>query len=372
MRVANHPGAPLIPNRPFKLPRSFNLGIFGGMLGGFVAGTIVLLRFLESSQRRRFFTSDSDGLLAVILVIGGALSAAAVSASIQLGIARATQRRWPGNAAITGGMFGGAVGAIAPGAFLGWYFGYKGIAPIEPVVLMVAAIVTVIAITLSVLLHGRRAYLLQTLRGLAVSTAVAGFTAVPVFSILGYFVGSALSGDPTTWSGTLHHVTGGAVMGTVLGALMGVQIGTTFWVVRKWDEMAALEPRHHRPAAVLSRGVSAAFLWAIAAVCLFGGVTTIARGQPYPGLGFLAMAASLGTAGRLRVKLEHKDFKVEVGNAPAAEKEDAGEDAGHLAAAGAAASPPVRSGARSADRALGRTAEPGTLRRRLRRLGRTA
>lgn len=374
MRVASNPGAPLILHRPFKLPRSFNLGVFGGMLGGFVAGTIVLLKFMGSSELRRYFLApESDHLFPFVMVIGGALAAAAVSASIQLGIARATQKRWRGNPAITGGACGGALGAIPPGAFLGWYLGYVGIDRIQPLYLMVAATITVIAITVPVLLYGRHAYLLQTLRALAVSTAVAGFTALPLFAIPDkQTMNRALSGDAGTPLGTLQHLVGGAMMGAVLGALMGFQIGTTFWVVRKWDEMAALEPRHHRPAAVLSRAVSGAFLWAIATVCLFGGAISIAQKEWYPGLGFLAMAASLGTAGRLRVKLEHKDFKVEVGNAPAAEKEDAGEDAGHLAAAGATASPPVKSGARSDVRASVRAAEPGTLRRRLRRLGRTA
>ena len=374
MRVANHhPSAHLTPNRPFKLPRSFNLGVFGGMLGGFVAGTIVLLQFMGSSEWHRYFPDPESGrLFPFVMVIGGALSAAAVSASIQLGIARATQKRWRGNPAITGGACGGALGAIPPGAFLGWYLGYVGIDRIQPLYLMVAATITVIAITVPVLLYGRHTYLLQTLRALAVSTAVAGFTALPLFAIPDQqTMNRALSGDAGTPLGTLQHLVGGVVMGAVLGALMGFQIGTTFWVVRKWDEMAALEPRHHRPAAVLSRSVSAAFLWAIATVCLFGGVISTAQKSWYAGLGFLAMAASLATAGRLRVKLEHKDFKVEVGNAPTAEAADAGEN-NRPEPAAAVAAPRPSSEVRGPARAPRGSAGASTLRRRIRRLGRPA
>jgi MFS family permease len=305
------------PRRPFKLPRSFNLAIFGALVGGVLAGLLIVARLFSV-----------DGLWAkpmapLGLVAGGGLSAAVVSAAIQLGIARARQMRWRGDPTVVGGTAGGALSGIVGGAFLGWYVGAQSARPLQPGLVVAGAVTAVMAMAMAVVLHRRRAYGRQALRALGVAALVVALTALPLVAVLGRLDTAWLAaGKAGSLAGDLRHSAGGGVIGAVVGAMMGFQVGMTLWIIRRWDELARVEPRvraRRRSTSRMMRYVPSVFIWTIALFSLGGAATrvvqaeSIAAGADRWTLAFLVLAATLGTAGRIRFSIEHKGLKVELG-----------------------------------------------------------
>ena len=222
--------------QPIQLAASFEGGLYGGLVGGGLAGLVIALMY-------GFFVAPSDfspvqlwRLSHVFLV--GALAGVVWGAAITLAVLwlrHVGDRLMPLREAI-GGVMGGVLGGVPVGVLTAWIFVPRG-GPLLPSGILVPAAAAIwLGIVLGVLLYdyrgGQLRRMVPPLLGAAVVTAFAVTLTVRLFPYS--YVASRFWIAPVETTGI---AAGGAIVGAMGGAMLGVQVGTTLALSRLWSSV---------------------------------------------------------------------------------------------------------------------------------------
>jgi hypothetical protein len=224
---------PRAAHQSFGLSASFMNGWYGGIVGGAIAGVISGIAYYLTVGS--FYRGDWRELISLILgysVMAGLFLGAASQLGAQFASHLAGVSIVPafvGNEAV-GGSFGGAVGGIFAGAYGGWIFGNVPTPVVDPVLLISSGVVAAFAVCGGALFYdfrGRpkdlaRVFLLSLIPTLC--AAMIGF-----YVIVSQKIGERYFRDGVSRQTNLQ---GGAYMGAIVGAALGLQIGGTLLFYR--------------------------------------------------------------------------------------------------------------------------------------------
>ncbi|MGD0963255.1 MAG: hypothetical protein ABSA57_05060 [Candidatus Acidiferrales bacterium] len=125
---------------------------------------------------------------------------------------------------------GGALGGASAGAYGGWIFGWRPTPVINPVLLTVGGVTGAFAVCGGVLLYEYRGRFADISRVLfyslipTLTAAIAGFFIILAHDIAGNYFGP--------FDSRLRNLEGGAYIGAIGGATLGIQVGSTFLLCR--------------------------------------------------------------------------------------------------------------------------------------------
>lgn len=220
-----------LAEKPFHLTPSFNSGLAGGFIGGALAGLFIGIGYYV-----QFSPSDKSLTLAVIpeIFFFGCVSGLFLGASIQFTISRfqhlAAENGYSAAAfnEISGGALGGAVAGIFLGLlaillFSGLHDEFVGIVP-----LATGTVFGVILVAAGALFYdyaGRWQNVAGAFLGSLLITVAAATAAVVALQLL----------DIESWlsaTSIARQYQAGAILGVVIGAAAGLQVGLTLYWYR--------------------------------------------------------------------------------------------------------------------------------------------
>lgn len=227
---------PLTIAKPFRLGPSFESGLYGGLIGGAMAGLIVSMSYYLSGQ----------GWQVMPYIFGYAtLTGMFLGASTQLAILGfcylATEKQYPALVfnEVTGGILGGAIGGMFAGAVGGWLFGPRPEEFVNIGALVAGVVLGAVCIILGALLYDYEGRWRNTMRALLISAVISGIVATPgviVLQSLDLYKSFFYYGTTV-----LQNAQGGTIIGLVAGIVLGLQIGLTLRIYRLWE--TASEPQ---------------------------------------------------------------------------------------------------------------------------------
>ena len=217
----------------FRLAPSFMSGWYGGIVGGAIAGIIIGPTYYSSlGNGNEESWKEFLPLVFGYAVLVGFFFGATSQLGAQFARYLAASSVVPGYLAneVTGGSLGGALGGAIAGAYGGWIFGYRPTPLINPVLLSFASVVGAFAVCGGALLYEYRGRLKDVAR-------VFFYSLIPTLSaaIIGFYVLVARDIGFNYFSSSddrIRNLVGGAYMGTVVGATLGIQVGCTLLFYR--------------------------------------------------------------------------------------------------------------------------------------------
>lgn len=227
---------PLTIAKPFRLLPSFESGLYGGLIGGAMAGLILSISNYLSGQ----------GWQIMPYIFGYAtLTGIFLGASTQLAILGfcylATEKQYPALVfnEVTGGILGGAIGGMFAGAVGGWCFGSRPEDFVNIGLLVAGVGLGAVCIIFGTLLYDYEGRWRNTMRSLLISAVIAGIVAAPGVIVLQSLDLYRLFFDYGTT--VLQNAQGGTIIGLVAGIVLGLQMGLTLRLYRLWE--TASEPQ---------------------------------------------------------------------------------------------------------------------------------
>lgn len=247
--VPSNAPAAIIPQKatmPFTLARSFEAGVYGGLLGGAFAGLVLGLAYTSQIGFALAFLQLSSARLVAEIFVTGCVCGALMGAATQFGAHwfrhLRTNGRGPAvlyNEAVGGGLFGIAAGVIS-GLLVGLTFGPRPLPMIDGNLLIIAAVFGAVAIPAGALLYDFRGSLRLLFRAYVLCAVLTALLLVPVALLLmGVNVFDWFYRESLWW-----YAAGGATIGACLLGVAGVEIGATLRLHRLW-----LDIEHARLAA---------------------------------------------------------------------------------------------------------------------------
>ena len=231
------------PHPSFHLSPSFMSGWYGGIIGGAIAGLITAPAYYFAAGRS--YAGSWPELIS--MVFGFAVMAGFfLGATSQLGAelashlaAAAVVPAFVANEAV-GGLLGGAVGGVFAGAYGGWIFGPKPVPVVSPVLLVFSGTVAALTVCGGALLYNYRGQPKSLARVFFISL-------IPTLcgAMIGFFALESLDlGDHyfRWFDPPLRNLEGGAYMGAIVGATLGLQIGCTLLFYRLSNKAAIAHP----------------------------------------------------------------------------------------------------------------------------------
>jgi hypothetical protein len=223
------------PSRSFRLPPAFTSGVYGGLIGGTLAGIIIGVGYFMSQR-----ITDLPVPWSVVLEI---VPYAALVGTVTGGAALLFVY-WFGHAAsegglpalvlneLTGGAVGGGLGGLAVGALGGYWFGMRHYYAPDPGLLIWGTVAGGVAVVLGALLYEFRGSVRNLWRALA--------TALPITLVVGvlgiwFLLVSGLYGWIYRGHTTDLAIAAGAVVGFAMGLTLGFQIGLTLLLYRRLE-----------------------------------------------------------------------------------------------------------------------------------------
>jgi hypothetical protein len=222
------------PAKPFRLPLSFKRGVYGGLVGGTIAGLIIGVGYYFAAA-----TTDDPLPRSIILeIVPYAAIIGTVTGSMTLLFVYWFRHLVEGGfpslifnevtaGAAAGFIFGPAVGALG-----GYWFGLRDDYAVSPNLLVWGAVTGPIFVVLGVLLyefHGNPRNLKRALITSALITIIVG--------VLGIYVMNAYRVYDWLTKGKTEElaIKGGAVVGLAIGLILGIQIGLTLFLYRRLE-----------------------------------------------------------------------------------------------------------------------------------------
>jgi hypothetical protein len=227
----------------FRLPPSFENGIYGGVIGGAVAGLFIgVTYFVKFSSLDKSVTWIDVPVLCLYCAFSGML----LGAFPQLFIlwfdylVTEKQHRWVVFNEVSGGLVGGVISGVPIGTFASLFFGWIHEYYPGSDILTIGSLIGAIFVSAGVLFYTYRGLWRSVTRAFITSLlAIACTAAVAVFIF-------QRSVDPTAWfffgTNTPNMTLGGAVLGAVIGMVAGVQIGLTLALYRLWEPTEQGDP----------------------------------------------------------------------------------------------------------------------------------
>jgi hypothetical protein len=221
--------------KQFRLTPSFESGIYGGFIGGGFAGLFIGVGYFFE-----FRSSDPSINFYIIpqLLVFCAISGMLLGAFPQLFIlwfdhlATEKQRSWLAFNAVSGGLLGGAISGIPIGVFGVIFFGSRHDYFVGPELLVTGSVLGTIFVTVGALFYAYRGQWRNVTRAFITSLLITACTTTVAIVILQHV-------DIAVWFffGTTDALmtVGGAILGGVIGMVMGAQIGLTLSLYRLWE-----------------------------------------------------------------------------------------------------------------------------------------
>ncbi|HEY0319942.1 MAG TPA: hypothetical protein VGC66_03135 [Pyrinomonadaceae bacterium] len=219
--------------RPFRLTASFDNGLYGGLIGGGLAGLIIGLVYYAEAR--------TAGMSIIpFIILYSLFSGMVLGASSQFFIlwfrhlAKEKKESELFFNELTGGLLGGVIGGVSIGALCGFLFGMRPTQFVDVAALAIAAALGAFCITLGALFYNYGGRWQNPLRALVRAIPITGLLVVLGIILLQVLdiEGRYFPKERTQSSVTL----GGAIMGALFGALLGLQIGLTLWLYRLREE----------------------------------------------------------------------------------------------------------------------------------------
>jgi MFS family permease len=222
--------------KPFRLMPSFDSGLYGGLIGGAIAGLIIGVMYYVDFM-------NAGWRIIPHIFIYASLVGTLLGASVQLIILwfrrLVTERQYSSLVfnEVSGGILGGAIAGIPVGALGGWFFGQRPGPFIDIGLLVTGSVLGAICIVLGVLLYDYEGRLRNVMRALLFSSVISAFAAMFGIVVLRFLN----IGDPFFFSDATGidflAIEGGAILGLVIGIVLGFQVGCTLRLYRLWEVM---------------------------------------------------------------------------------------------------------------------------------------
>jgi hypothetical protein len=212
---------PRTPDAPHRAP-SIKSGLYSGLISGAVAGVIVAVGYYVANR-----DYDVGWARIPIIFLYGTASGALLGVAIQLGILLfsylAQQRPIVFNE-VTGGMAGGLVGGILAGALGGAIFYPMTGFEVDRWLLFAASVLGISVLVLGTLLYDYEGRWYDIFASLLVSLVVTVFVAGIAAFLYPMLQGAAFQ-RLTNWDVTFVELCGGAIIGLLLGTILGLEVG---------------------------------------------------------------------------------------------------------------------------------------------------
>jgi hypothetical protein len=220
--------------RPFRLSPSFDSGIFGGVIGGSLAGLIIgVAYYLDIRDPLRW---DIIPQIFMYAAFAGTLLGASSQLLILWFGHLARDRQYSGLVfnEWTGGMLGGAIAGIFAGGLGGWFFGLRDTPFPKVELLAIGSGLGAICIVLGALLYDYEG------RWRTIRRAVFASMIIPVFvgALIVLILQQVQVERFFIWEPSAPRVAlGGAIIGLVIGGALGLQVGLTLFLCRLWGDV---------------------------------------------------------------------------------------------------------------------------------------
>jgi hypothetical protein len=229
--------------KPFRLPPSFENGIYGGVIGGSFSGLFIgVAYFVKFSSLDKSVTWIDIPVLCLYCAFSGML----LGAFPQLFIlwfdylVTEKQHRWLAFNKLSGGLVGGVISGVPIGIFAALFFGWSHDYFVGTDLLIIGSVISVIFVTAGVLFYTYRRLWRNVIRAFITSLLIIACTSAVAVFILQRSV------DPTAWfffgTNTPNMTLGGAILGAMIGVVAGVQIGLTLALYRLWEPTEQGDP----------------------------------------------------------------------------------------------------------------------------------
>lgn len=228
-------------SKTFRLTPSFDSGLYGGLIGGAIAGVIIGMSYYVYSMNYWGGIMSARWEIIPHIFVYASLTGTFLGTSIQLITVwfrrLVTERQYSSLVfnEVSGGILGGAIAGIPVGALGGWFFGQRPHPFIDINLLVTGSVLGAICIVLGVLLYDYEGRLRNVMRALLFSSVISAFAAmfgIVVLRLLNIGV-LFFSSDATEFLA----IEGGAILGLVIGIVLGFQVGCTLRLYRLWEVM---------------------------------------------------------------------------------------------------------------------------------------
>ena len=227
---------PLLESRrakPFSLPPSFTRGVYGGLIGGFVAGLIIAVRHYFVSQGTQYpapWSAIPETVVYASLFVGGMIGG--VTLYVIYWFRYLTDENdYPAIAfnELTGGAIAGVIVGVIAGAIGGYWFVDRPVSAVGSDLLVWGAAVGPIFVVFGALrydFHGN----LRNLWRAVIMSALAAIC----LGVFGVFLANKydIQGLLQTGEDTEGAITAGVYVGIPVGLMLGLEIGLALLLYR--------------------------------------------------------------------------------------------------------------------------------------------